>query len=551
MLNYFVNTININDIVVFTHKHNFNNMRSELRSELLTINPKEVDSPKHSKPVKDSSAISHPSADQVTEFEKKLLEWRDRELKAFPGNSENISNAKKRIQSCYALQNTTLALARYNLSSIPCEIGYLVNLEELDLSYNFLSFIPDEISSLVNLKKLNLAVNKISQLTISESGLPKLEQLNLSTNSLIEAPKGIDNLVNLEVLNLEENFIKKLNIDDFKKLTNLKMLIIKKNHLTENPRDHLTSHDLEIDDSKNLYSRRSFICFLIDEADFSEEEIGLDYKLLFKQQDCQIEESNLKLSENLKEDLKSRLDNLFLYFTTDTSSNPMDKNPMDNFIKAMQFFFKEKVKLKSTENMDDYKNFNRSLLIIFSQIFDKREDKLLLENIDSFCANYISKNIDSIKDTSLIDDLIGLIKGEDPLKSCHSEASRQDSDPSVFVNQGLVMRGSLSHPDHTHQGGYSLFGVLSSSQASSFIDDLSDSSQEDNASIKENKHLNHQRSSHHTLYSTRRAQNQAHANNLQPIILANNSVEIPSKSPWFSSCWKCLIAMVSRSRNTN
>ena len=332
---------------------------------------------------------------------------------------------------------------------------------------------------------------------------------------------------------MEQNFIKRLNIDDFKRLTNLQKLLIKRNYLTENPKDHLdmTRSNLEIYASKNLYSKKSIICFLIDEADFSEEEIGLDYKLLFKQQDCQIKESNLK------EDLKSRLDNLFLYFTTDTSSNAID-----NFIKAIQFFYREKVTWKTKENINDYKNFYRSLLTIFSQIFDKREDKLLIESINSFSKAYIEKDKKSINDTSLIDELIVLIKGEDPLKSCHSEASRQDSDSSVFVNQGVLMRSSQSsHPDHTRQGRYnqsseiaSISEVPSISQGSS-TNDLECSTDEDNQAIKENEHLNHQNSSYHTIYSTRK----------------NNSVEIPSKSPCFSSCWKCLIAMLSRSRNTS
>ena len=69
---------------------------------------------------------------------------------------------------------TIVFLSEKNLTSLPKEIGNLVNLRELDLNYNQLTSLPKEIGSLVN-----------------------LEELYLDFNQLTSLPKEIGNLINL------------------------------------------------------------------------------------------------------------------------------------------------------------------------------------------------------------------------------------------------------------------------------------------------------------------------------------------------------------------
>ena len=47
------------------------------------------------------------------------------------------------------------------LQSLPKEIGRLINLQRLDLSYNELQSLPKEIGQLINLQFLNLNDNKL------------------------------------------------------------------------------------------------------------------------------------------------------------------------------------------------------------------------------------------------------------------------------------------------------------------------------------------------------------------------------------------------------
>jgi Leucine-rich repeat (LRR) protein len=86
----------------------------------------------------------------------------------------------------------------------------LVNLTLLNLSDNRIMSLPDGIfQNLINLKELNLSSNLISELTSSLfNSLVSLEDLDLNRNKLTTIPKGLfDNLISLKFLNLKENEI--------------------------------------------------------------------------------------------------------------------------------------------------------------------------------------------------------------------------------------------------------------------------------------------------------------------------------------------------------
>jgi len=71
----------------------------------------------------------------------------------------------------------------------------LVNLTDLDLSFNKLLQLPDNIGQLVNLKKLNARMSSFAEpLPNSFTKLEKLEYLNLYGAQLEVLPNGFDNL---------------------------------------------------------------------------------------------------------------------------------------------------------------------------------------------------------------------------------------------------------------------------------------------------------------------------------------------------------------------
>jgi hypothetical protein len=116
--------------------------------------------------------------------------------------------------ACYSIQNTTIiersnaGLCELGPCYIPAEIGQLVNLDILDLSYNNLGgTIPPEIGNLYNLSELNLRMNELEGVIPSSiQTMYNLNQLIIIDNNLSgEIPPEIGNLTNLDFLYLARN----------------------------------------------------------------------------------------------------------------------------------------------------------------------------------------------------------------------------------------------------------------------------------------------------------------------------------------------------------
>lgn len=112
---------------------------------------------------------------------------------------------------CKLTYMTTLVLQANRLTTIPIEIGALVNLEHLRLQLNHISFVSNIIGErLTNLKTLNLAQNRITGFADNLGSLTQLTGFNLQNNRLTAIPPSFCSLTSLKSLNLNQNKLTKL-----------------------------------------------------------------------------------------------------------------------------------------------------------------------------------------------------------------------------------------------------------------------------------------------------------------------------------------------------
>jgi internalin A len=115
----------------------------------------------------------------------------------------------------YAATNKSieLDLSCENITTLPSEIGQLINLEKLNLRYNQLTSLPREIGKLTNLNFLYLYGNKLVSLPSEIGQLVNLKILNVNGNKLISLPKEIGQLINLITLNIHSNNLRSLPVE--------------------------------------------------------------------------------------------------------------------------------------------------------------------------------------------------------------------------------------------------------------------------------------------------------------------------------------------------
>ena len=90
-------------------------------------------------------------------------------------------------------------------SSLPNSIYSLINLRELDISYNQLTSLPDLIGNLKKLEVLYCDNNKLTNLPESIRHLSRLKDLNCGSNQFTDLPESICSLIGLQRLIVSGN----------------------------------------------------------------------------------------------------------------------------------------------------------------------------------------------------------------------------------------------------------------------------------------------------------------------------------------------------------
>jgi len=126
-----------------------------------------------------------------------------------------------------------LDISDAGLTSMPDELGNLVNLANLILNGNSLASLPDSVSNLVKLKMLDVSKNRLSTLP-DLSGMDKLATLDLSLNKFQTFPDvGIEKCVRLSVIDLCVNDLTDISNLEAANLNLLADLNLSRNELTE------------------------------------------------------------------------------------------------------------------------------------------------------------------------------------------------------------------------------------------------------------------------------------------------------------------------------
>lgn len=149
-------------------------------------------------------------------------------------NSNNFSVMPDVIYSLTGLKYLDLA---YNtLNEISPKIGELTTLRELKLGNNeLLKQVPSQVGSLINLTSVDLSYNRLQYIPAEIGNLTNLTALVVTKNYLKSVPYTIGYLINLKKLKLSKNRIKKLPPCLLARVTNLEQLDLSSNRLAHLP----------------------------------------------------------------------------------------------------------------------------------------------------------------------------------------------------------------------------------------------------------------------------------------------------------------------------
>ena len=147
----------------------------------------------------------------------KSLDMSDNKLKTLPPEILSLFNLKTLKAVKCSLKNTSNLSSLSNLTNVAyCDnalevdsLGILpLSLTKLDLSRNQFSGFPSILSNLVNLLEINLSYNKLES-TIGIGVLVNLREANFDNNFIVELSIDIQNLKYIKSISLKNNRISK------------------------------------------------------------------------------------------------------------------------------------------------------------------------------------------------------------------------------------------------------------------------------------------------------------------------------------------------------
>src|SRR5581483_11927800 len=168
-----------------------------------------------------------PKMSQLESFMQGLQKWCEQPC---PEGKEARVKAKQKIVECYNRKRQTLDLSYMELTSLPAEIGQLVQLKELYIISNQLQALPPEIGLLAQLEELYITDNQLQVLPAEIGQLVQLKELYIISNQLQVLPPEIGLLVQLKELSISSNQLQVLP-PEIGQLVQLKELSISSNQL--------------------------------------------------------------------------------------------------------------------------------------------------------------------------------------------------------------------------------------------------------------------------------------------------------------------------------
>lgn len=131
-----------------------------------------------------------------------------------------------------------LKLRNKRTTTLPPEIGNLVNLRVLDISGSLIKSIPPEIENCTHLKSIIANASQLSDIPNTIGNLKKLRQLNFGYCKIKELPEDFGKLETLWSLSLGSNQLNDLP-ESISNLKNVQMFSIDKNKFDEFPNEVL------------------------------------------------------------------------------------------------------------------------------------------------------------------------------------------------------------------------------------------------------------------------------------------------------------------------
>lgn len=119
--------------------------------------------------------------------------------------ADSYTEAMRRIEEAHYTNDHTLDLSGLDLHTVPPQIGYLHQLEKLNLANNNLRYLPHEMCQLTALRKLTISNNQLATLPPQIGNLSQLEFLQANQNQLQALPSSIQSMSKLTRLHLQHN----------------------------------------------------------------------------------------------------------------------------------------------------------------------------------------------------------------------------------------------------------------------------------------------------------------------------------------------------------